>query len=240
MTGFTVWFHQDKTMRSRRNNGFSLVELTVVLTVVGLLLGGAINAMKLSAETGHIRAARLALQTARQALLGYMVRNGRLPCAASPDAQSSGQEQRDADGRCLYRQGYLPWATLGLPRNDSWGRPQTYRVSAVFANPNTIKADQPLLAAGMVFHLLTQGDLEIRSSAESEDYLTNIAAAVIVSHGAQGPGPLQAGGEGDEALNARDSPVFVSRPQSDGYDDLTEWLSSPQLIAVALEAGRLP
>ena len=227
-------------MRSRRSSGFSLVELTVVLTVIGLLLGGAINAIKLSRETEHIRATRLALQTARQALLGYMVRNGRLPCAASLDAQSRGVEQRDAEGRCVQLQGYLPWATLGLARNDSWGRPQTYRVSAAFANPNTTKADQPLLAAGMVFHLLTQGDLEIRSSADSEESLTSIAAAVIVSHGAHGPGPLQTGGEGDEALNARDSPVFVSRTQDATYDDLTEWLSSPQLIAVALEAGRLP
>jgi hypothetical protein len=113
-------------------------------------------------------------------------------------------------------------------------------VSAAFANPDTTKADQPLLAAGMVFHLLTQGDLEIRSRADDEEYLTNIAAAVIVSHGAHGPGPLEPGGEGDEALNASDSRVFVSRTQSAGYDDLTEWLSSPQLIAVALEAGRLP
>ncbi len=227
-------------MRSSRNNGFSLVELTVVLTVIGLLLAGALNAIKLSQETEHIRATKLGLQTARQALLGYMVRNGRLPCPARVGSQSSGLEARDADGRCIQLQGYLPWATLGLARTDSWGRPQTYRVSAAFANPDTTKADQPLLASGMVFHLLTQGDLEIRSSADSEDYLTNIAAAIVVSHGARGPGPLEAGGEGDEALNASDSRTFVSRPQSAGYDDLTEWLGSPQLIAVALEAGRIP
>ncbi|WP_188697319.1 prepilin-type N-terminal cleavage/methylation domain-containing protein [Silvimonas amylolytica] len=229
----------------KRSNGFSLIELTVVLTVLGLLLGGALNAIRLSQEADRIRAAQMGLQVARQALVGHMLRNGRLPCAASTGPNSKGLEERDTDGRCAHLQGYLPWATLGLPRNDSWGRPYTYRVSEAFAQPNTRKQDQPLLAAGMVFHLLTQGDLEIRSSGGSDDDLTHIAAAVIVSHGAHGPGPLESGGHGDEAINTSDSPVFISKtqilqPPEEAYDDLTVWLGSPQLIAAALEAGRLP
>ncbi|WP_283150902.1 prepilin-type N-terminal cleavage/methylation domain-containing protein [Silvimonas soli] len=233
-------------MASPRHNGFSLVEMAVVLAVLGLLMAGALGAIRLSQEVQRARSTQDQLAAIKQTLLGYAVRNGRLPCAAQVGAEATGLEMREATtGRCAYLQGYLPWATLGLGHVDAWGRPFTYRVSEAFAGPNTNKSEEVLLAPGMVFHLLTLGDLEIYPSANSQDYLASAVAVVIVSHGAHGPGPLEGKGNADELVNASDSKMFISKPRIDepatnAYDDLTEWINPSQLIAEAISAGRLP
>lgn len=232
-------------MALARHSGFSLVEMAVVLAMLGMLMSSGLGVIRLSQQAQRVRSTQDQLAAIKQTLLGYAVRNGRLPCAAQVGPKATGLEARDTTGRCLYLQGYLPWATLGLGRMDAWGRPFTYRVSEAFAGPNTNKSEEVLLAPGMVFHLLTLGDLEIYPGANSPDYLASAVAVVIVSHGAHGPGPLEGRGGSDEALNASDSKIFISKPRVDDpqgevYDDLTDWISPSQLIAQAMTAGRLP
>ena len=66
------------TPRSQR--GFSLIELAVVLVIVGLLVGGGIAALNSATQqTRRIEAERQLIHV-RDALYGYAMSEGRLPC----------------------------------------------------------------------------------------------------------------------------------------------------------------
>lgn len=134
---------------SQRFQGFTLVELTIVLVIVGLLTGGlllGIAAQRNAAETSE---ARRQLENIREALLGYAMANGRLPCpapatlpnsdagagvAATPPCDNAGQH------------GVLPWVTLGLPETDPWGNRFTYTVSSAFTAPKPARPKERTLS----------------------------------------------------------------------------------------------
>lgn len=144
--------------------GFSLLEMAIVLAIVGALLGGLLPMLSGQMETQHIRDTRKQLEDVKDALLGFAVSQGRLPCPAS--ATSNGLESFctsttpsacgaevtspvPAHGRCKYPyNGYVPAATLGItPVNsqgqilDGWNNPVRYAVTtAAISNIYTFTA----------------------------------------------------------------------------------------------------
>ena len=117
--------------RHRRTRaGFSLVELSIVLVIIGILV--SIGAQMLP---GLLGASKVELDRAiqnrfRDAVIGYVIANNRLPCAADSGAAlgtaARGVENCD-EGTPHY--GLLPFRTLGLPDgNDAYGRQMYYGV----------------------------------------------------------------------------------------------------------------
>jgi prepilin-type N-terminal cleavage/methylation domain-containing protein len=75
---------------SRRERGFSLIELAVVLMIVGLLLGGLLMPLASQRDLESIRTTEKALNDIRDVLLGFAAANGRLPCPAPTGIASGG------------------------------------------------------------------------------------------------------------------------------------------------------
>ncbi|WP_229415627.1 type II secretion system protein [Pseudoduganella armeniaca] len=69
--------------RNERSRGFTLVEVAIVLVVVGLLIGGLITPLSTQLEQRRVADTRRALEEARDALTGFAIRNGYLPCPPS-------------------------------------------------------------------------------------------------------------------------------------------------------------
>lgn len=153
---------------SRNQSGFTLVELAVVMLIVALLIGG----MLLPISAQHDVTARLttekSLTDIREALIGYAIVNGRLPCPAdraiATGAATAGIEVTTGTGAALTCAcatgptlvattgaiacgnagpvtGVVPWATLGLSETDYWGERFTYSVTARFARAATGQTD---------------------------------------------------------------------------------------------------
>lgn len=117
--------------------GFSLVEIAVVMVILSVLL--AIVAAPISTQLNQRRVAETQrlLDLAQQALIGYAIANGRLPCPATdgpaPDTpnpigatNSFGDEKfalggTPANGQCEFWAGFLPAVALGLSPVDSQG-----------------------------------------------------------------------------------------------------------------------
>jgi hypothetical protein len=176
------------------------------------------------------------------------VRNGHLPCPAISAA--NGLEDRAGD-RCTNerRAGFLPWATLGMPKLDSWGHVFMYSVTPDFAD------------SAQYFRLATPRDITVAT----RDAAGNLAAAtapndipaVILSAGKNGYGAfsdlgvraLDAGaGNVDEKVNMSPAgTAYVARGASDNpavpggaYDDLVVWVSPNILFNRMIAAQRLP
>lgn len=248
----------------KRNLGFTLVELAIVLVIVALLSGGLM--MTVSAQMDSIASSETQrrLNDARDALLGFAAANGRLPCPAAPG--TSGVELPAGGGTCSNPwDGFLPAITLGLtPTNDNgyavdgWGNPIRYAVTTVshalctnscFTTSNGVKN----VWNGSVGPLLITPDLHVCNTATGISGvgstatcavgadLAKDAVAVIFSRGKNGASaPVSA----DEQTNGDTDQFFVSHtPTPAGaneFDDIVVWLSPNILYNRLITAGRLP
>ncbi len=246
---------------ARRNarRGFSLVEMAVVLVVFALMLTGLLMITGTQIATQRGKDTQRALEQARQALLGFAAVNGRLPCPAAPNtpsgASGAGVERTPTNGGCTGGQtGVLPWATLGLPESDAWGRRISYRVSALYSRTVIVRPPTaygctvpPVPApAQAAFALCSPGDNEVRVAAAGAPLVTN-APAVLISHGPNGFGAWLSTGaqippsaDADEQENHDGDAIAVERTPTATFDDLVVVLPASLLAQSMLQAQRLP
>jgi prepilin-type N-terminal cleavage/methylation domain-containing protein len=220
-----------------RNNGFSLVELAIVLVVVALLTSGLLLGISAQRNAAENIDAQRQLETIRDALTGFALTRGRLPCPALPNLANT-----DANAgleNCAQQHGVLPWAALGLSETDPWGNRFTYYASSSFTGAVPAGA----LAS---FTLATTGNANIKASSGSVGNVASDLPAVVVSHGSRGAGAWQPSGAqwpgaaGDELENADADLTFISGQPSNTFDDLLTWVVPSILKSKMVAAGRLP
>ncbi len=61
--------------------GFTLIELSIVLIIIGLLTGGAFQMLKVMQEKARATEAKQTLQSVKEAIIGFAINNNRLPTA---------------------------------------------------------------------------------------------------------------------------------------------------------------
>ncbi len=236
--------------------GFTLIEMAIVLIIITLVVGGALVPLGAQIEQRQRSETQKSLDEAKEALIGYALTNNKLPCPAS--ATSNGLEQRDASGACSTASasttsvvsGFLPWSTLGLNRQDAWGNMFRYAVTTDFTNPQIVLAPTP-----------TVPTISIRSRDKNGarfDLSIGIPA-VIISNGKNGYGAISGdavtqaavpSSNPDEKRNiTTNSASYYSRtPAPPGtsdtiggeFDDMVVWLSPNILFSRLVAAGKLP
>lgn len=215
--------------------GFSLIEMAIVLFIVALLLGGLLPTVSSQLEQQRKSETRKQLDEIQQALIGYAVIYGRLPCPAIDS--SDGNEKFDAtgtpiNGQCsTFYNGFVPAATLGIPTGvdiqgkkgfavDAWGNRIRYAVSHAtigssihaFTSTDGMKtatlfslANTTLIYVCASSSIITTTNCGAGATAAIK--LTDNAPALVYSLGRNGATtPTGA----DEIKNTDDNNVFVS------------------------------
>ena len=225
------------------NRGFSLIEMAIVMLVIGLLLGGLLTPLTVQIDQQRYNETQKSLAEIKEALIGFAIVNGRLPCPAISPA--SGAEMPTCPPAS--RDGYIPWTTLGVPKLDAWGHIFRYSVTPNYASS--------------VLTLSTMGDITIRTrdATGTPANLSTGIPAVILSHGKNGYSSTNDQGVNlpaapatniDEALNATinstsfysrtPTPVGYSQANGGEFDDIVVWISPNILFSRMVAAGRLP
>jgi len=230
--------------------GFTLVELAIVVAVIALLLGTLLVPLSAQVAQRNVSQAQKQLDEIKEALLGYAIVNGRLPRPAASETDGS-ERASCADAReCT---GFLPWATLGLPKADAWGKLFRYSVAAQYANAT--------------FDFNTGGALKtvqtrIPGTTTPVNLATNLVA-VVLWYGPNNWGRSEAGTDiadtsvtnvDEDTNNAKfqcstvgDCTDFISRPAVTStaaaggeFDDLLVWVPQTILFSRMVAAGKLP
>lgn len=239
------------TARTRRSvhdhRGFSLLEIAIVLVILSTLGGSWLTGMRQWQAHTRLQETRTQLDEIREALQGFMLSHGRLPCPdrdSDPLAPGYGEEE----GRCdtdATSEGWLPWKTLGVREHDGWGSPGIdaalpargrwrYRVERNYADP--------VLAASQLINLQlrnfpTVDALDVYQHVAPSPRLTGggeYALAIVYSSGANGtPDGLNA------SYEARTASYATGEPTHD-FDDVLIWLSRPLVVSRLASQGLLP
>ena len=149
-----------------RARGFSLVELSVVVLVIGIVLTMGIGAWTANLENQAHAATAQRQAAIKEALTGYLRRNNRLPCPDTDFTAPDGVENRTTTGdpatACSAAFGILPYTTLGLARDaarDGWGNfsPTMFRTRTLRLCPTATGAQTPIGRAAPGSALVTRG-----------------------------------------------------------------------------------
>lgn len=241
-----------------RQHGFNLVEIAIGLVIIAFALSAGLMTLSAQTEAQRLRDSNKLIADAREALIGFAIANGRLPCPAS--AASNGLESPPNGGACTNpHDGFLPGATLGLPNLDSNG----YAVDAWQTTANRIRyavstANTNALTTANGIKSATIGamapDLAVCASAAgitatscgTATILSNNTVAVILSPG-KDAAAYPGGAGADEAANLNGDPVFVSHTPTDAgaggggqFDDLVSWIAPGILYNRMIQAGQIP
>ena len=217
-------------MRATTTNsrGFTLIELAVVITIVALLLGALLVPLATQIQGQNVRETRQTLEEIEEALIGFAITQGRLPC---PDTAAPwGVEDAPCGVWPQSVEGFLPHNDLGVPATDAWGRLFRYAVTSEFTYqtaPGTPGANNQLDLGDGVFATIivdTRGDDPgVGGGGETKELvrLSTTTPAVVLSVGANGNGGTQLAGTGtlpataagtDERTNVDTTPANFPIP----------------------------
>lgn len=234
----------------KNTRGFTLIELAVAMFIIVLMLGSILVPLTTQVEQRQISDSQRSLEEIKEAILGFAVANGYLPCPDITSGTNANDGAEDVTGtNCTASEGNMPWATLGVAGTDPWGNRFRYRVDTDFTNRGTL------------FGFSSSADLQVCTTATCsttapESTLTqaapNGAPAVILSHGKNGLGAINANtnvsnpapASTNEPENTNNDNRFVSRVPNAAsvseFDDIVIWLSRYTLLNRMVTAGKLP
>ncbi|HZV61602.1 MAG TPA: type II secretion system protein [Methylophilaceae bacterium] len=228
-----------------KTQGFSLVEMAVVIVILGLVLSTLLLPLQAQRNQVFQTQTENTLEVARRALLGFAQAHGRLPC---PAIANGIEDPIPVTGICTSQWGFLPAATLGIqPTNsnglaiDGWNNPIRYAISTASSNSfTTVNGMSNTTIAALEPDLRVCTDSSV-TNCSAATYLINNAVAVIFS---TGPTAGEGAGGPDEVENLDDNDtIFVSQTPistaGNEFDHLLVWISPYVLYNAMIEAGQL-
>ena len=232
-------------MKSLKNiKGFSLIEMSVVVTIMAVVMGGTLAVSIKKKASAKISDTEEKIAFIIDAIDNYVDENGLVPCPADPELTFSAPAFGFSDcgnanfltsvGATNIEAGAVPVYTLNIPPEyvfDAWNNRFSYVM------------DTDSYAAG------TDHNITVRNLNMGSDFATD-AVVMVISHGENGHGAWQGAGgatrvrvasivdttsEGENAHNQNDSSEnsydlnFTQSMRVSGFDDIVKYRTKWQL-----------
>ena len=189
-----------------RSSGFTLVEMSLVLIVIGLIAMTVYPAVTSLLTAMQRNQTDNNLQTLLRATAVYVQANGCVPCPSPANGVAIGIVRGDSSASpaacdvCSTPEGLAPFASLGVPQNvakDGWGRWIRMRVDpaltvafnvvppTALCTTNDSNCTPGTSSSGLCSNGLTSVN---RVSVRTAAGVTQQAAVIFLSHGANGTG----------------------------------------------------
>jgi len=115
--------------------GFTLIEVSIVMLIIAFTLGSIMIPLGTSLEQKAINETKQQIADIKAAIINFAVANGRLPCPDTTTGINRDGQENNPGGICTSELGSVPHVKLNIPhRQDAWGQPFIYRVTASFAD----------------------------------------------------------------------------------------------------------
>jgi prepilin-type N-terminal cleavage/methylation domain-containing protein len=233
--------------------GFSLVEIAVVLVIIAILATAIGVPLASQLDQQRTLDTQKQLEVAREAIYGFAMANGRLPCPAVSGAASA-VEAPIGGGACTQARGFLPAVTLGLTGLDASGYmvdawndgDGTHRIRYAIstANSNALTTTDGVKTQTMATVTATVQLYVCSTGLAAAPPTTNCGTMTILTDKA--PFTLYSLGKStaqngfDETNNQNNDIVFTSGTPTGTFDDLVTWGSLNTLFSRMVQAGKLP
>ncbi len=215
--------------------------------ILVVLAGGILTPLTAQVEQRRREETIRTLADIKEALIGYAIVYGRLPCpSTTTDVTQPTYGVEDAS--CALGaspEGFIPWKTLGVPAYDAWGSPRIsttpatsfrghwrYRVDPSWASAFTIST-----ATGYLDVADTDAK-RLNTSAERPVAIVFSSGPNLVPDLENNPGYVAPGTPPWVGYNA--GTTYGAGTTNNAFDDITIWIGRPQLIARMVAAGKLP
>ncbi len=239
-------------MKNSSNSAFSLLEIAIVLTIIGVVLTLSVSGLKSQLDSSEITSTKQRLNTIKLAIENYRIQFEKYPCPALPNLASSNASYGDSVADCYttcpaglncvanatnntlqdMAQGSVPFKTLGISPEltlDPWGNKITYAIDARFTQD--------------LNRCETDGLISIQDY--SNNSVTSKAMYVLVSHGMDQKGayspssgtiPTACDGSAKDGANCdnnttfRISEISTSNTNTAYYDDIMLFNSNAKAL----------
>lgn len=177
--------------------------MAIVLFIIGMLIAGLVGPVAVQLEAAKRKETLVSMATISDALYGYALTNGRLPC---PDTTGNGIPDPDpydatnlglyADAVCTNNVGWLPWNEIGFGQSgDAWGNRFLYAVRGTqytwaaqnaACDGDVVDNDGDLAPAGIAendgeFDLCATGNFEVSSRGDDSGTAGVIEGKAVIT-----------------------------------------------------------
>jgi len=244
-----------RRMKTRTQQGFTLIEIAMVVLIIGLITSGLLLGMGGIIDSAKYKDDQQRLKDIKTALLSHVAQKGYLPC---PDIDNDGVENRTGNS-CESHRGFLPHIDLNTHAYNAYNARFYYQIDNTLTPPSTSSSVyfQRPGASKDDINKAESGRLSVcekLSGTTCENYLAKNVPVIVASFGKNS---VEAWGDysnttppitpacpatlsDKEQLNCRSKDLTTTEPeyfyQAHDVDDTLIWLSS---FDIKVEAGAI-